>query len=71
VAKEKIPTKWIDIVNTYVELRPIRNDASHKRAIEIIEVFAGLQNMNKAQSDYFDILTDIIVKYEKVRWPIH
>ncbi|MCD6434922.1 MAG: hypothetical protein J7L15_00815 [Clostridiales bacterium] len=69
--KNKIPTKWIDIVNEYIELRPIRNDATHKKSIKVIEKLACQKKMNKAQNDYFDILTDIIVKYETVRWPIH
>lgn len=49
-------------------LRPIRDDAQNERAAEICDsLTARLKELNQAESDYLEVLTDLIAKYES-KW---
>lgn len=65
-----IPKKWDELVSSFLRLRPIRNDATHEKAIAILKAIALLPDLNKAQSDYFEVLSDLVVKYENKHWAI-
>lgn len=49
-------------------LRPIRDDAQNERAAEICDMLTSRNNpLNQAESDYLEVLTDLIAKYES-KW---
>lgn len=49
-------------------LRPIRNLEQNERAAQICDTLSGkIGALNKAESDYLEVLTHLIVKYES-RW---
>lgn len=65
-----IPTHWDELVSEFLRLRPINSDMAHEKAVGILEKLAELPSMNKAQSDYFEVLSDLVVKYEDKHWNI-
>ena len=67
-----LPTSWKMLVtSTAHSLRPIKNDSEHEKAMKVLEDLAGLPKMSKDQSDYFEVLSDLVVKYETQRWPLN
>jgi HTH-type transcriptional regulator/antitoxin HigA len=49
-------------------LRPIRDDAQNERAAEICDMLTSRNSpLNQAESDYLEVLTDLIAKYES-KW---
>ncbi len=49
-------------------LRPIRNDKQNYRAAEVCDTLTcRLDNLSKAEEDYLDVLSDLIIKYES-KW---
>jgi len=44
-------------------LRPIRNDAGHAQAVEIVQELLG-HDLDRGQSDYLDTLILLVNKYE-------
>ncbi len=65
-----IPGTWNELVTAFLSLRPITSNTAHEKAVKILEKLAVLPNMNKAQSDYFEVLSDLVVKYENEHWNI-
>ena len=65
-----IPGTWNELVTAFLSLRPITSNTAHEKAVKILEKLAELPNMNKAQSDYFEVLSDLVVKYENEHWNI-
>lgn len=65
-----IPKDWIEIVKELVPLRPISSRLAYHEALQIIETLAEYPSMNKAQSDYFEVLSSLISDYEAQHWPI-
>ena len=64
-----VPADWNGLVTrTRPSLRPVTNDTEHAEAMEMLEKLAGVPAMNKAQSDFFEVLSDLIAKYEARRW---
>lgn len=53
-------------------VRRIRTDAEHKTATEIIRRLSlrGEANLDKRELDYLDALAEMVVSYERTRWPI-
>lgn len=52
--------------------RPIHDDVGYENTVEIADVFAGMEHlMTEDQSDYFELLCDLIEKRDKetVRLP--
>ena len=46
--------------------RPIHDEVAYRNTVEIADAFAGFEDrMNAAQNDYFDLLCDLIAKYEE------
>lgn len=49
-------------------LRPIRNDKQNDRAAEVCDGLTDrLGKLSKAEEDYLDVLSDLIIKYES-KW---
>lgn len=45
--------------------RPIHDDVAYSNTVEIADVFAGFEDqMNEDQNDYFDLLCELIEKYD-------
>ena len=70
VRTRTIPTHWDDLVSSFLKLRPITSHSAYEKAIKILSRIAILPNLNKAQSDYFEVLSDLVVKYESKHWTI-
>lgn len=51
-------------------LKPIRDDKTHASAVAVVTMLAQAGQMNQDQSDYFDVLSDLISAYENRNWPI-
>lgn len=50
--------------------RPIHDKTSYENTVEIADAFAGLEDrMTDDQNDYFDLLCDLIEKWEKATVP--
>lgn len=62
-----ITINYFDLVQT-VPLRPIHSKAAHNRAMQMLKQLALLDDMNQDQSDYFDVLSDIVEDYERSCW---
>ena len=45
-------------------LRPINDEHDYDNALEVADTLVGKTDLNEDQSDYLDVLTDIIQKYE-------
>lgn len=65
-----IPTTWIEIVETMVPLRPISSQAAYNKAMHVLEILAEKPTMNKAQSDYFEVLSNLVADYEAKNYTI-
>ncbi|MEI7929024.1 MAG: hypothetical protein WCH40_10790 [Verrucomicrobiales bacterium] len=47
--------------------RPIHDDIAYANTVEIADVFAGLEDrMTEDQNDYFDLLCELIEKYDSL-----
>jgi hypothetical protein len=62
---------WKQLIDV-MELRPITNKKLHYEACNILKRLAKIGNnkMSKDQSDYFDVLTDLVINYETKKWPV-
>jgi HTH-type transcriptional regulator/antitoxin HigA len=49
-------------------LKPIRDDRTHAAAVAVVTLLAETGELNQDQSDYFDVLTNLIADYESQRW---
>ncbi|MBN2064091.1 MAG: hypothetical protein JW745_04740 [Sedimentisphaerales bacterium] len=66
----RIPSDWLELVGELYDLRPIRDDKSHEKAIDALRKIMRLTRPNAAQRDYKATLADIIQKYENEAWPL-
>ena len=60
-----IPTDSLDLQKRFFELRPIHNKTDYQKAVRAATVVSSLDNLTSEQNDYLEILTKIIVDYEK------
>ena len=65
-----VPTEWFDLISELYDLRPIKNDKSHDKAIEALRLVMRITKPNVAQKDYKAILVDVIQKYENEAYPL-
>lgn len=70
--KTKHPKEFSAMPKDYAGLcrvflpRPIHDEVGYQNTVEIADVFAGFENqMNPDQTDYFDLLCELIEKREK------
>jgi antitoxin component HigA of HigAB toxin-antitoxin module len=48
--------------------RPIHDKVGYENALEIVEAMAGFEDkFSRGQADYFELLTDLILAYEKIQ----
>lgn len=61
----QLDDEYINLVRQF-PLVPIRSKSQFNEAIKVMKRLAyRLANLNKAESDYLTVLSDLIVKYEK------
>lgn len=70
LSNKKIPTNYKELMDRH-PIRPIRDDTGYQNACEVLYQLIKIQRMTKDQSDYFDLLSDQIKKYEDENYPIH
>ncbi|MGP0069425.1 MAG: helix-turn-helix domain-containing protein [Isosphaeraceae bacterium] len=51
-------------------LRPIRSDAELDRAIAVIDSLVDREDLDRDESDYLDVLGDLVEKYEGLEHPM-
>ncbi len=51
-------------------LRPIRTDAELERAIAVVDSLTDRDRLDPAESDYLDVLSDQVERYEEEHHPI-
>jgi antitoxin component HigA of HigAB toxin-antitoxin module len=64
-----VSSNWLDLASDF-SLRPVSSETAHDKAVKIILSLSSLERMNKAQQDYFDVLTDLVDKYESAHHAI-
>jgi HTH-type transcriptional regulator/antitoxin HigA len=64
-----IATSYPDLFQA-LPLRPIHNATGYKKAMKVLEQLALQDDMNEDQSDYFTVLSGLVEKYERDRWPL-
>ncbi len=69
LSKKNIPTTYKELMKYHL-IRPIHDDAAYQNASEVLYQLMKIQKMNKDQSDYFDLLSEQIEKYEDENYPI-
>ena len=65
--QNNIATDYFDLVET-LPLRPIHSVSAHTKAVRMLKRLAQLEGMNRDQSDYFDVLAELVEAYERIRW---
>jgi HTH-type transcriptional regulator/antitoxin HigA len=61
----KLPTRYAELVTAF-PLRPIHDKVDADNATEIIDAMAG-HDLTEDQSDYLDVLSDLLDRYESER----
>ena len=51
-------------------LRPLRSDRDLERAAGIANALAIREDLTQGETDYLDVLTDMIEKYEAIHYPV-
>ena len=74
----KTPLAFADLPRDYRRLcelslpRPIHDKVGYNNALEIVEAMAGFDNkFTRDQADYFELLTDLVLAYEKTQEKEH
>lgn len=61
--------RYIELVQRF-PLRPLRSDAELDKAIAIIDELVTRDDLTPGESDYLDVLSDLVHKYESTEHPI-
>jgi HTH-type transcriptional regulator / antitoxin HigA len=59
----RLPTSYAGLIGAF-PLRPLQDEVDYDNALEIAQALVGRTNLTEDQSDYLDVLADIIQKYE-------
>ena len=61
----KMPRCYAALCRSFIP-RPIHDRADYENTVEVADIFAGFEDqMNADQQDYFDLLCDLIARYEE------
>ena len=69
-SSQTVAMDYFELVQT-VPLRPISSLAAHKKAVRMLKQLGVIDTMNTDQSDYFEVLTELVADFERTRWPIN
>ncbi|MGB6221481.1 helix-turn-helix domain-containing protein [Haloferula sp.] len=62
---DAMPRDYAELCRLFLP-RPIHDQTGYENTVEIADVFAGHEDsMSDGQNDYFDLLCDLIEKYER------
>ena len=64
------PKSYVALIAQF-PLRPLHDEVDYDNALEIAEALVGRTDLTNDQSDYLDVLTDIIQKYESRHHPVN
>ena len=67
--RDKGATLYMELVARF-PLRPLRSDRDLERAARIANALAIRDNLTQGETDYLDVLTDMIEKYEASHFPV-
>ena len=67
-ALAKIPKTYAGLMSKHL-LRPIHDQVDAANAAEMIDLLAG-HKLNREQTDYLDLLSDLYEKWEEAQFPI-
>ncbi len=69
ISFDTLPRDYASLCRVLIP-RPIRDRVSYDNTLEIAEAFAGFEKqMNRDQTDYFDLLCALVEDYEKAAAP--
>jgi HTH-type transcriptional regulator/antitoxin HigA len=66
--RDKGATLYMDLIARF-PLRPLRSDRELAQASKIANSLAIRDNLTRGETDYLDVLTDMIEKYEETHYP--
>jgi HTH-type transcriptional regulator/antitoxin HigA len=69
VTRKVIENGYFELVRRF-PLRPIRSEAELEKATEVIDDLIAHPSLRPDESDYLDVLSDLVGKYERVHHPI-
>ena len=76
VRKRKTKPKAARLSGSYLALirqfplRPVRSDAELDRAVAVVDGLIDRDRLDQAESDYLDVLSDLVERYEEEHHPI-
>lgn len=60
--------RYFELVSLF-PLRPIRTEGELDIALRVIDMLVDLERRTKAEDDYLDVLSDLVIAYESVHYP--
>lgn len=69
ITPKSVPRTYDQLMTLY-PIRIIRDEVSHKNALEVAYAMVRLESLTSDQRDYLDLLSEQIERYEEGRWPI-
>ena len=67
--RDKGAALYMDLIARF-PLRPLRSDRDLDRAAKIANALAIRDDLTQGETDYLDVLTDMIEKYEDIHYPV-
>jgi HTH-type transcriptional regulator/antitoxin HigA len=67
--RDKGASLYMDLVARF-PLRPLRSERDLERAAKIANALAIRDGLTQGETDYLDVLTDMIEKYESTHYPV-
>ena len=67
--RDKGAALYMDLIARF-PLRPLRSERDVDRASKIANSLAIRDNLTQGETDYLDVLTDLIEKYEDIHYPV-
>jgi HTH-type transcriptional regulator/antitoxin HigA len=61
---QAVSEAYLDLVRRF-PLRPLRDDAEHRRALEVMDGLVGFDGLAPGQKDYMEALTFFVEQYER------
>lgn len=66
---KELPADYAELVRR-IPLRPIKSAEAHAQAVRMLSRLGQLERMNLDQSEYFEVLADLVERFERRRWPV-
>ena len=68
MAKVLVRDSYLDLIRKF-PLRPIRSERELDRAIGVVDALLDRQKLDQGESDYLEVLGDLISRYEVAQQP--